>query len=207
MWGKFIQFDNMALRLLATACLLASTSAARQLFASDVLSTPYATLVAKSPLERRQDDGTNSTNPLANADGTLNMTAWNEATDNACRSQLASLPRGPSNPSGHSICFNLPSLDATQGIFEADLRLYRVADPRGDFANMDPEQVDIGVSFSGADVDRANETSITGVGMIGRIADLTKRQSAGDPDDIELMQAYLIVGKIREDKMTDDMNM
>lgn len=200
--------------LFTIACLLAATTGAtRQLLATDVLHTPYTALVSEAPLLfRRQDDGgggdgSNSTDPLANPDGTLNMTAWNEATDTACRSQLASLPRGPSNPSGHSICFNLPSLDATRGIFEADLRLYRVADPRGDFVDMDSEQVDVGVSFAAADVDRINETTVMGVGMVGEIADLLKRQSLGDPEDIELMQSYLIIGKIREDKMSDDMNM
>jgi len=46
----------------------------------------------------------------------------------------------------------VPTLDSTTGAFQADLRLFRVADPTGQFAGLSNEGIQVGLSYTGASV-------------------------------------------------------
>lgn len=110
-------------------------------------------LLRRGFLEERQDASASSVgqDPIFTADGTLNMTAWNAQVNAACISSLRQLTVA-SNPSGTCVCYNLPALDNSTGVFEADLRLFRISDARDAFAGIAPEQVSVGVRFVGANV-------------------------------------------------------
>lgn len=206
----------LSLRLAATA-LFALSASAQQISSSldailhrsidDVLHRPYAALLTSGSLAER--DGANSTVDQApageiplNKDGSMNMTAWNMDTNNACRAVLGGLHKS-TNPSGTCVCYNLPSLDVRTGVFEADLRLYQVSQPRGSFAAVAPEDINVGISFNGASVMPVQPTDVNGTGLVGEKPSMRKRADGG----MELLQSYMLVGKINADKMTDNMTM
>lgn len=113
-------------------------------------------LLRRGFLEPRQTESSSSTSavgqdPIFTSDGTLNMTAWNAQVNAACISSLRQLTVA-SNPSGTCVCYNLPALDNSTGVFEADLRLFRISEARDAFAGIEPERISVGVRFVGANV-------------------------------------------------------
>lgn len=115
-------------------------------------------LLRRGFLEERQAELSASSvgqDPIFTADGTLNMTAWNAQVNAACISTLRELKQA-SNPSGTCVCYNLPALDNSTGVFEADLRLFRISDARDSFAGIAPEKISVGLRFTGANVRTAN---------------------------------------------------
>lgn len=115
-------------------------------------------LLRRGFLEERQAELSASSvgqDPIFTADGTLNMTAWNAQVNAACISTLRQLKQA-SNPSGTCVCYNLPALDNSTGVFEADLRLFRISDARDSFAGIAPEKISVGLRFTGANVRAAN---------------------------------------------------
>ncbi|KAI5457030.1 hypothetical protein BGZ63DRAFT_428462 [Mariannaea sp. PMI_226] len=180
------------------------SSGAIILGAEDVLNRPYVTIATSSLLHRRGDNGNSSTSDqfgvTSNADGTLNLTAWDSATINACTAVLNSLHQS-SNPSGACVCYNLPSLDTDTGVFEADLRVFKVSEPRGNFAGIAPEDVTVSLSYNGASVMSVDPKNVTGSGIQGSVAKIVKRSS------LELLQSYMFIGQIDKDRMKKNLTM
>lgn len=141
---------------------------------------------------------TAGTGVVLNADGTINMTAWDDTATAACNSALTKLPES-SNPSGTCICYNLPALDNTTGTFEADLRLFQLSTPSGEFEGIPPENIQVGLSYIGASVSPVTVASASKL-VVGR-ADTSANGS------LRLLQQYLFVGQIKKELMTADMNM
>lgn len=207
---------------LMAGCLLARTAAAGQALTDtilvrteDVLSTPYASLVSlesmtsKSILRRQQQAQANSSASTADgiqlqADGSLNLTAWDVDTNKACVETLRTIQRS-SNPSGNCICYNLPSLDATSGVFEAELRLYKVSAPRGIFLGVRPEDIKVSVSYTGASASPVTADTVKGAGMTGNGSSLARREDTTTTP--ELLQAYMLVGQIDKSEMAENMSM
>lgn len=103
------------------------------------------------PIERRQ---------TATGQGQVNVTAWDAQTAAACTASLSALNGVASNPSGLAVCYNLPFLDNTTGVFEADLRLYTIAAPTGGFANIAAADVQVGLQYNGATVSAVNASTL-----------------------------------------------
>ncbi|KAG6003402.1 hypothetical protein E4U21_002077 [Claviceps maximensis] len=135
--------------------------------------------------------------------GEHDIAAWNTVTDTACTKALSVLPRS-SNPSGNCVCYNLPSLDIKTGIFEADLRLYRVSDPRDDFAGVPPQSVRVGLQYHGASVSSISEQELIAMGLVKNQTRKQNRRdgTAGSP---RLIQTYLFVGQIDAAKLAQNM--
>ena len=128
--------------------------------------------IAKSSLrsrgwvEPRQQQGNGA---LLNADGSINMQAWDEQTNQACIDALRLLPQA-SNPSGTCVCYNLPALDNRTGTFQADLRLYRLGMPTGDFLGIPAVNIQVGLTYRGASVSPVSMGRLagsTGAGTTG----------------------------------------
>ncbi|KAF5715133.1 hypothetical protein FMUND_7046 [Fusarium mundagurra] len=172
--------------------------------ADDVLHRPYVSLLS-TPLAERDGNATVEQLPAGDVpltkDGSLNMTAWNMETNAACRSALGGLHKS-TNPSGTCVCYNLPSLDVKTGVFEADVRLYQVSQPRGSFAAVAPEDINVGISYKGASVMPIQPADVNGTGLTGGKPGMGKRE-----EGMPLLQSYMLVGKIDADKMTDNMTM
>ncbi|KAH9889726.1 hypothetical protein F4778DRAFT_388536 [Xylariomycetidae sp. FL2044] len=139
---------------------------------------------AANVLRARQDTG-------------LNLTAWNTDTLSACMSALSALSAA-TNPSGTAICYNLPSLDTNNGTFMADLRLFQVSTPFGDFENVPPTDITVGLQYNGASVSLVNsEINARDLHVLG------KRQNVSPT----LLQTYMFVGQINQDQMVDPMTL
>ena len=201
--------------LLGASFSRSTTVLASQILNADsVLSQSYVAISSDAFLVRRQDEGApsgsnddESDGPLGlNLDGSFNASSWTNVTHAACQTTLSSLRRSP-NPSGSSVCFNLPSLDASTGIFEADLRLYRVFPPSGPWEGVEPGDINVGVAFPNAEVDSIKEEDIQGMGLVGTVRGLVRRQGEGEKARPELIQSYMLVGRIKQDKMRPDMSM
>lgn len=205
-----------------TACLVGNVLASSNdyisghviLRADDVLQRPYSAVPntngasPSTPVLTGRDFAVDAaTNGAVTADenGAVDITAWNAATDAACIKALSVLPRS-SNPSGNCICYNLPSLDMKTGIFEADLRLYRVSDPRDDFASVPPESVKVGLRYSGASVSPISEKELMGMGLLSnQTRKLTGRDNTASSP--RLMQNYMFIGQIDAVKLAQNMTM
>ncbi|KAK1963735.1 hypothetical protein LY78DRAFT_739580 [Colletotrichum sublineola] len=179
--------------------------------AIDVLERNYED-VANRYIEKRQTTSAGAEwvpkNEVAlNPDGSINMTAWEVETAQGCTEALSHLNQA-SNPSGTCICYNLPSLDAKTGVFEADLRLYKVSEPNGAFSGIPPQNIQVGLSFNGASVspispDKAGGTTARrDVNFEVPWSTLQKRAVAP-----QLLQTYLFVGQIDKTRMTTSMSM
>ncbi|CVK93024.1 uncharacterized protein FMAN_12572 [Fusarium mangiferae] len=156
--------------------------------ADDVLHRPYVSLLS-TPLAERDGNATVEQLPAGDVpltkDGSLNMTAWNMDTNAACRSVLGGLHKS-TNPSGTCVCYNLPSLDVKTGVFEADVRLYQVSQPRGSFAAVAPEDINVGISYKGASVMPIQPADVNGTGLTGGKPGMGKRQ-----EGMQLLQSYM----------------
>lgn len=140
----------------------------------------------------RQTSGSASV-PL-NANGTVNMAAWDAQVNAACLAALQKLPEA-TNPSGTCTCYNLPVLNNATGAFEADLRLYQLSAARAEFAGIPADQVQVALSYNGASVSPVSASTAT--------QKVTARQNT----DLKLLQTYLFVGQIDQTKLAQSKDM
>jgi hypothetical protein len=170
-----------------------------------------SSILARGYVESRQ--ATTGPGVLLNQDGTVNMAAWDMAANTACIDALRQLPQA-SNPSGTCVCYNLPALDNVTGTFQADLRLYRLGQPTGDFAGIPPQNIQVGLSYRGASVSPismgrlatgtpppADASSTRAAGT------LSARQQISPNETLDLLQTYLFVGQIDRSRMQSGMTM
>jgi len=157
--------------------------------------TAMANLRTRELLETRQSDDPGNDTPL-NADGSLDVAAWNDAANKACQDALREM-QVASNPSGTCVCYNLPLLDNSTGTFEADLRLYQVSEPTGQFQGIPQDQIEVELSYNGASVQEVTEQAVARVKV--------RQNNVGG--DHRLLQSYLFVGQIDKDRMTDQVTM
>ncbi|KAJ2903798.1 hypothetical protein MKZ38_009364 [Zalerion maritima] len=203
----------MFLRTSLTATLAAVSASASAYYSSDSLlqarqqssSDSSDLYVRASPedttgghpaiLIKRQSDAATTAFALV-ANPPQNETAWNEVTNAACIQALSGLTQA-TNPSGTCVCYNLPAIDTNTGVFQADLRLYKISDARDQFVGIPAENIQVGVSYTGASVSQAvaqQDTTTTNPAAAGR-RELRKR---ADPS---LLQTYTFVGQIDQEQM------
>lgn len=155
----------------------------------------YADSAVEGNIERRQ-----SSTPT-------NNTQWDTQTTAACMSALMNLNGVATNPSGMSVCYNLPYLDNSTGVFQADLRLYMISPPTGDFAGIPPQNVQVSLQYFGASVTPISPSQLVGRSTISRPslhpeAERNKRAS----NTPTLVQQYMFVGQINKDLMAPNLN-
>lgn len=129
-----------------------------------------------------------------NANGTVNMTAWETTVNAACMAALAKLTEA-TNPSGTCTCYNLPAINNETGAFEADLRLYQLSTARDDFAGIPADQVQVSLSYNGASVSPVSA------------ATAAQKLSARQNTNLKLLQTYLFVGQIDPTKLSQSRDM
>ncbi|KAI0376299.1 hypothetical protein F5Y04DRAFT_213273 [Hypomontagnella monticulosa] len=134
-------------------------------------------------IQRRQDAPTTDASQG-------NLTQWNTDTLAACMASLSAL-NAATNPSGTAVCYNIFRLEKDVGTFMADLRLFQISLPFGEFQGIPPEDISVGLQYNGASV------SPVGQGMQTPTPNITSR--AANP---KLLQTYMFVGQIDKDRMT-----
>ena len=73
-------------------------------------------------------------------------------TDAACLSALSSLNGQASSATGISVCYNLAYFNNSTGTFQADVRLYRLNPPSGDWASLVQASASVGLIYPNAAV-------------------------------------------------------
>ena len=142
----------------------------------------------------------------------MDSSAWDQDTSAACTKALAALNGITLNPSGIAVCYNLPYYDNTTGIFQADLRLYRVSDARDEWAGVKSQDINAALSYAGAAVSPSVRTVkraappkvakswppvVRGLGI-----SLEKRQGAPAP---QMLQVFNFVGQINKNLMSSNL--
>lgn len=139
----------------------------------------------------------------------INITQWDADTSNACELSLEALNGVATNPSGLAVCYNLPMLNNDTGVFQADLRLFKVSEPTGAFAGIASQNVQVGLSYIGATVSAVNSSSLnrrdqelsSTLAVLGSRG-LDRRQNVVKP---VMLQAYAFVGQINADVLKANM--
>ena len=153
-----------------------------------------ANLRARGFLETRQSDGLSNDTPLT-SDGSLDMGAWNTIANTACQAALKHL-HAASNPSGTCVCYNLPLLNNSTGTFEADLRLFQLSEPTGDFQGIPQDSIEVELSYNGASVSEVSQQPVKRI----------KARQTNNTGDLPLLQSYLFIGQVDQDRMSGGVN-
>jgi hypothetical protein len=143
------------------------------------------------PIERRQSTTT------------TNVTEWDSQTMAACTNALEVLNGVANNPAGMAVCYNIPYLDNSTGVFQADLRLYTIASPTGDFANIASQNVQVGLSYVGATVSAVNGSTIMRRGEAVSLISWPKGKRQTGPVPV-MAQAYAFVGQINQNLLSSN---
>ncbi|KAI9715565.1 MAG: hypothetical protein M1812_005869 [Candelaria pacifica] len=167
-------------------------------------------------IQPRQDPSAASSSPSASVTtqstdtAAIDPNAWNTQTQAACNSTLSALNGKASNPSGMAVCYNLPYLNNVTGVFQADLRLYRIADPVDDWAGIKSQDVSIGLSYAGASVSAGSsrlksrdDTTLSSSTVTGGGVDGLERRQSTVP---KMLQVFNFVGQINDTLRGPNMN-
>ncbi|KAF2101496.1 hypothetical protein NA57DRAFT_33927 [Rhizodiscina lignyota] len=162
-----------------------------------------------SPLERRVPQP-QATTTSTGADA---LATWDAEAEQACMSQMDALGGTVSNPAGMAVCYNLPFMDNSTGVFEAELRMYNVSPPTGDWAGVTASDMMVSLAYLGATVQRTNGTvlgiapnmppSRREVSEAELRAALEKRQAAAPSE----MKVLTYVGKLNANVIGPQMNL
>ncbi|KAI0016832.1 hypothetical protein F4780DRAFT_660662 [Xylariomycetidae sp. FL0641] len=150
-------------------------------------------MIIGDPLQRRQA-----------ANGSFNMATWEADTMKACKTALSGLSV-TNNPSGMAVCYNLPQLDTNDGTFMADMRLFQVSTPSGDFSGIPPQNINGGVQYTGASASLVSQQTN---GKRDDLDDLDKRQTLTvTPEMPNMLRSYMFVGQINPEQMNQPMTL
>lgn len=157
----------------------------------------YAEAMVEERVERRQSSSTPQ----------MNVTMWNEQTEAACITALLMLNGIASNPAGMAVCYNLPYLDNSTGVFGADLRLYMISDPSGGFSDVPAQNVTVGLQYFGASVQTINPSELKKRDFSSWPSTKSEsgmgKRAATTPT---LVQSYAFIGQINHNLLTPNMN-
>lgn len=135
---------------------------------------------------------------------------WDKDTEAACTEALSKANGGPPNPSGMVACYNIRSFNNSNGIFQADLRLYRTSPPTGDWATL--KSMSVGLLCQGASLTMNNPNnkkredemlSWPPVRRATRHANTLIRSAPASPQKLKDMT---FDGKLHDDEMGKMMN-
>ena len=134
---------------------------------------------------------------------------WDDQTESACSAALIALHGIATNPSGIAACYNVQSLDNSTGIFDVDLRLYRISAPSEGWVQLDPSSVGIGLSYVNATVSatkakkarREDRTLPWFPAQRGEAADIYIRRSTGVPP--RRLESMTFVGTVDDGPLAE----
>lgn len=86
----------------------------------------------------------------------VNPQTWNAQAEQACMTSVMNLKGKASNPAGLAVCYNVPYLDEAKGTFEAELRMYNISAPTGDFVGITPAMMMVTLQYQGATIQTSN---------------------------------------------------
>lgn len=138
---------------------------------------------------------------------------WDDQTESACSTALIALHGVATNPSGIAACYNIQSLNISTGIFDIDLRLYRISVPREGWVKLDPSSVGVGLSYINATVSstkekkakREDQTLPWFPAQRDEAADMYIRRSTGVPP--RRLESMTFVGTVDDGSLAELLDM
>lgn len=161
-------------------------------------------------ITQRQDANAADTAPLASltpASGDASkadLQNWEAETRAACMQTLGNLNGKASNPSGIAVCYNVPFLDNSTGVFQAELRMYNVSSPVDPWQSVTAADVSMTLSYLGATVQAMNTNNtkreVSEIQARARWSDgtLVQRQTISTMTELKTL---MYVGKINSNLM------
>jgi hypothetical protein len=151
--------------------------------AGGVMLTPASTPTATATLRATTTPSTalaqqSATAQMA-AEKSVNSTQWTAEAEQACMSAVMDLKGKSSNPAGLAVCYNVAYLDNQKGVFEAELRMYNVCAPTGDFVGIAPSNMMVTLSYQGATIQQSD-------GQIPVKRGLVERQMLTTPSGVAM---------------------
>lgn len=126
---------------------------------------------------------------------------WEKETESACQNALSKISMSLISPSGMTACYNIRYFDNSTGVFQSDLRFYRMAPPAGNWTMFDSKQMSIGISCKGASLAQANPDMRKRDHRDGRALKAprrnrpTRRSNTSTPQMLQVLQ---FVGKLHD---------
>lgn len=105
-------------------------------------------------IERRQSSP--SATPTASSDKEMDLAMWTAEVESACMDSMKALNGDAKNPSGMAACYNVPFLDSNSGVFEAEIRMYVINSPTGEWSGVTPKEMMVSLAYLGATVQQTN---------------------------------------------------
>lgn len=161
-------------------------------------------------LTQRQDANAADTAPLASLTpvsgdaSKADLQKWEDETRAACMQTLSNLNGKASNPSGIAVCYNVPFLDNSTGVFQAELRMYNVSAPVDPWQSVTAADVSMTLSYLGATVQAMNmnntKREVGEADIRARWSDgtLVQRQTISTMTELKTL---MYVGKINSNLM------
>lgn len=128
---------------------------------------------------------------------------WEKDTELACRNALSKVNVSSISPSGMSACYNIRYFDNSTGVFQSELRFYRMALPAGDWTILDSTRMSIGITCKGAYLAQADPSVRKRNDWEGRSLKVprrirpTRRSDISSPQSLQVLQ---LVGKLHDDQ-------
>lgn len=128
---------------------------------------------------------------------------WEKDTELACQDSLSKVNTSSISPSGMSTCYNIRYFDNSTGVFQSELRFYRMAPPAGNWTMLDSRQMSIGIACKGAYLAQGDPGVRKRDGGAGRALKAprrtrsTRQSNISSPQPLQVLQ---LVGKLHDDQ-------
>ena len=131
---------------------------------------------------------------------------WDDQTESACSTALIALHGVATNPSGIAACYNIRSLDNSTGIFEIDLRLYRISAPTDGWLKLESSSVGVSLTYVNATISATQAKKVKrGDQMLpwfrDEAADIYIRRSTGIPP--RRLESMTFVGTVEDGALAE----
>lgn len=126
---------------------------------------------------------------------------WEKETESACQNALSKVSMSSISPSGMTACYNIRYFDNSTGVFQSELRFYRVAPPAGNWTMLDSKRMSIGISCKGASLAQGNPGMRKRDGREGHVLKAPRRNRSArraissSPQTLQVLQ---FVGKLHD---------
>ncbi|KAI9890981.1 MAG: hypothetical protein M1814_003482 [Vezdaea aestivalis] len=133
---------------------------------------------------------------------------WDSLTMRACTEALEPFRKAAATPSGLAMCYNLPFLDNSTGVFQSELRIFRVTDPSGLWIAINESSVRLGLSFPDATIQASTVPGFAStapknlVPLDDRAVALRKRR-----EEASILHIFHFVGQLSKDVMERPMTL
>lgn len=168
----------------------------------------------RATLTRRQDPNAAdpapqvSTRPASGDAATADFEKWDAATRAACDTAIVGLNGLVSNPTGLAVCYNLPYLDNSTGVFLAEIRMYNVTPPSDPWVGIRIEDIDLALAYLGAMTTNITWPPVQEQSQNQRrrrgeeVKDvLVERQIPASPETPPMVKVRMFVGQINDNLM------